>query len=77
MRKAIVLTSLDVKALTDIFEYLDCDDKEKDDFKEQYGEELFNEQDELMLDQVPSPAKSHIYFLTEYMRNELFSAENS
>lgn len=73
MKKAIVLNDLDVKTMLDICEYVLSDDKELNDFLENCdsAENAFNEYDVLELDKVDKNDKTHIYYLVEYIRQQL------
>ena len=74
MRKLTTLSRFDEKALCDVLDYFLFDDKEKDDFIQQYGEDYFNDEMILQLDLVDGDAESHIYYKVCYLMNELSHA---
>lgn len=77
MIKRITLGPLDSDMLTDIFDYVLLDDKEKNDFIENFGDHWFNEHDVLILEKVSRDAQNHIYFKVEFMRQSLVEVLNT
>lgn len=75
MRRDITLSlsHFEAKQLEDCLDYLLSDDKEKNDFKEQYGDEWFDENDDLIISEVSESAKTHIYYKTIDLWNELMA----
>lgn len=76
MRRDITLSYFEAKRLEDCLDYLLSDDKEKNDFKEQYGDEWFDENDDLIISEVSQSAKTHIYYKTVGLWNELMAVIN-
>lgn len=74
MRKLTTLSRLDEKMIRDVLDYFLFDDKEKDDFIRQYGEDYFDDEMNLQLDLVDGNAESHIYYKVCYLMNELSHA---
>lgn len=78
MKRQITLDRTDCEMLEGVLDYLVCDDKEHDDFIENHegAEEWFNEHEILELDRVPEDAKGHIYYKTEFLRQQLIEELN-
>lgn len=71
MDQRITLYDFEAKLLKDICEYINFDDKEKEDFINEHGEVCFNEHGVLEVFKIPRKAESHIYYKVEYFRQQL------
>lgn len=71
MKKQTVLNKIEEELILDLCEYLLCDDKERNDFIENFGHTWFNEYEILDLDAVPKDCRNHIYYKTEIIRQTL------
>ena len=71
MKRMVTLNKTDEIILNDVLEYILCDDKERDDFLNKFGEEYFDDNMVLQLNEVCSKGKNHIYYKTEFLRHQL------
>jgi hypothetical protein len=78
MTKKIVMDRTDVILLESVLDYVvNLDDREKLDYIEHFGNENFNEHDELEHGRVTSHlAQSHIYYKATLLNSRLLEAIN-